>query len=141
MLEGRKTLRVLIAKPGLDGHDRGAKVMAKALMDAGMEVIYTGLHQRVETIVTAANDEDVDVLGLSILSGAHLGYTRKIIAGLRQAGVQDIKVLVGGNIPSQDIPLLMEMGVERVLSGSSPQEVIDYIYQSFNSKGLIMDGV
>jgi len=141
MLEGKKTLRVLIAKPGLDGHDRGAKVMAKALMDAGMEVIYTGLHQRVETIVTAASDEDVDILGLSILSGAHLGYTRKIIAGLRQAGAQDIKVLVGGNIPAQDIPLLLEMGAENVFSGSSPQEVIDYINKFINSKDLIADGV
>lgn len=141
MLKGKKTLRVLIAKPGLDGHDRGAKVMAKALMDAGMEVIYTGLHQRVETIVTAASDEDVDILGLSILSGAHLGYTRKIITGLQKAGAQDIKVLVGGNIPSQDIPVLMEMGVERVFSGSSPQEVIDFINQFIQSKALIMDGV
>jgi len=97
------------------------------------------LHQRVESIVTAACDEDVDILGLSILSGAHLGYTQKIIAGLRQAGSQDIKVLVGGNIPGQDIPLLMEMGVERVFSGSTPQEVIDYINQSIDSKDKIAD--
>ena len=133
MVTEKRATRVLVAKPGLDGHDRGAKVLSKALMDAGMEVIYTGLHQRVETIVSTAVDEDVDILGLSILSGAHLGYTRKIINGLQQAGAGDIMVLVGGNIPQQDEPVLKEMGVKGVFAGSSPQVVIDFIQQHFSS--------
>ena len=120
----KKTLRVLIAKPGLDGHDRGAKVIAKALMEAGMEVIYTGRHQKVDTIVTTAVDEDVDIVGLSILSGAHLAYTKRVIDGLKTAGAGDIAVLVGGNIPEPDVPLLKDMGVKEVFTGGSLQEAV-----------------
>lgn len=113
------TPRILLAKPGLDGHDRGAKVMAHALKDAGFEVIYTGLHQTVEMIVQAAIQEDVDVIGLSIMSGAHLPICRKLMNLLREKGAGDVMVLVGGVIPSRDIPLLNEMGVAGVFPGGS----------------------
>src|SRR5687768_6413483 len=99
-----RRIRVLIAKPGLDGHDRGAKVVARALRDAGMEVIYTGLRQSPEQIVSAAAQEDVDAIGLSILSGAHLSICRRVIELLREQGMQDVKLFLGGIIPSQDIP-------------------------------------
>jgi methylmalonyl-CoA mutase C-terminal domain len=107
-------LRVLIAKPGLDGHDRGAKVVARALRDAGMEVIYTGLRQTPEMIVEAALQEDVDAVGLSILSGAHMTLVPRIIQGLREAGLDHVKVFVGGIIPDEDVPALKEAGVEAI---------------------------
>src|SRR5690349_5536670 len=107
-------IRVLIAKPGLDGHDRGAKVMARALRDAGMEVIYTGLFQTPEMIVRAAIDEDVDVIGLSILSGAHLAIFPKIFAQLEGAGLPDVLVIAGGTIPDEDVPQLKALGVAEV---------------------------
>ena len=123
----RKT-RVLVAKPGLDGHDRGAKIIARALRDAGMEVIYTGLRQTPEQIVTAAEQEDVDVIGLSILSGAHLPICRLVLDLLRERGMQDVRVFVGGIIPVQDIPELKGMGVEEVfLPGASTQDVVRLI--------------
>ena len=115
MLADKKAIRVLVAKPGLDGHDRGAKVVAYALRDAGMEVIYTGLRQSPEQIVAAAIQEDVDAIGLSILSGAHLALTQKVVKGLEEAGVgQEIAVLVGGTIPEKDVPALQALGVARV---------------------------
>ena len=114
-----RPIRVLIAKPGLDGHDRGAKVVALALRDAGFEVIYTGLHQTVEQIVEAALQEDVDVIGLSILSGAHLPIARKLVDRLRVVNAEDVIVLVGGNIPERDVEPLKALGVAGVFPTSS----------------------
>lgn len=113
-------IRVLVAKPGLDGHDRGAKVIAHALRDAGMEVIYTGLFQTPEMIVRAAIDEDVDVVGLSILSGAHLALFPKILDGLKEAGLDDVLVVAGGTIPDADVARLEAMGVQRVFGPGTP---------------------
>ncbi|MFP4085275.1 MAG: cobalamin B12-binding domain-containing protein [Desulfobacteraceae bacterium] len=115
-----RKLRVLMAKPGLDGHDRGAKVIARTFQDAGMEVIYTGLHQRPDQIVTAAVQEDVDVIALSILSGAHMGICRKIVQGLRRAGAGDKLLVVGGTIMEEDIPELKAAGVAEVFPPGSP---------------------
>jgi methylmalonyl-CoA mutase C-terminal domain/subunit len=118
-------VRVVIAKPGLDGHDRGAKVVARALRDAGMEVIYTGLRQSPEQIVVAAAQEDAQVIGLSILSGAHLPICQRIVELLAEKGMKDVKVFVGGIIPSQDIPELKKIGVAQVfLPGASLQDVV-----------------
>lgn len=123
-----KKIRVLIAKPGLDGHDRGAKVMAHALRDAGMEVIYSGLHQTVPSIVKMAIEEDVDVMGLSIMSGAHVPISKKIMELVKKEGLDDMIVLVGGVIPAKDIPGLKEIGVTGVFPGGTPfEESIDFI--------------
>lgn len=111
--------RILLAKPGLDGHDRGAKVIAHALKDAGFEVIYTGLHQTVEMIVETAIQEDVDVIGLSIMSGAHIPICEKLFRLLKERGADDIMVIVGGVIPSRDIPKLKDMGVVAVFPGGT----------------------
>jgi methylmalonyl-CoA mutase C-terminal domain/subunit len=120
-----RPIRVLLAKPGLDGHDRGAKVVARALREAGMEVIYTGLHQTPEQIVEAALQEDVDVLGLSILSGAHLTLVDEITALMREAGIADIPLIVGGIIPDDDRVQLQQMGVAAVFGPGTPmQEVV-----------------
>jgi methylmalonyl-CoA mutase C-terminal domain/subunit len=119
-----RPLRVLVAKPGLDGHDRGAKVVAQALRDAGMEVIYTGLKRSPEAIVQAALQEDVDVVGLSILSGAHEPLSRKIVEGLRAAGGEAIRVAVGGTIPQQDVPSLRAVGVWEVFPMGTPLPAI-----------------
>ena len=121
-------IRVLIAKIGLDGHDRGAKVVARALMDAGMEVIYTGLRQTVDQVVVAALQEDVDVLGLSFLSGDHMLLVPKVMQGLKEKGVEDVMVLLGGIILKHHIQSLMAMGVHRVfLPGTAPAEIVKYI--------------
>ncbi|HLZ10395.1 MAG TPA: cobalamin B12-binding domain-containing protein [Chloroflexota bacterium] len=121
-------IRVLVAKPGLDGHDRGAKVVARALRDAGMEVIYTGLRQTPEMIVDAAIQEDVDVVGLSVLSGAHLTWVPKVTALLRERGADDILVLVGGIIPDADVPILKEAGVAGVFGpGTSTVDIVRFI--------------
>lgn len=121
-------IRVLVAKPGLDGHDRGAKVIARALRDAGFEVIYTGLHQTPEMIVNAAVEEDVHVIGLSILSGAHNALVPEIIEGLKKEGLTDALFVVGGIIPDEDIPSLKKLGVHMVFTpGTSLHEVVDYI--------------
>lgn len=123
-----KKIRVLVAKPGLDGHDRGAKVIAQALRDAGMEVIYTGLRQTPEQIVEAAIQEDVQVIGLSILSGAHLHLFPPVVDLLKKQGVTDILVIGGGIIPDDDIPTLKKAGVSAVFTpGTSTQDIIDYI--------------
>jgi methylmalonyl-CoA mutase C-terminal domain/subunit len=120
------TIRVLIAKPGLDGHDRGAKVIAQALRDSGMEVIYTGLRQTPEMIAESALQEDVDVVGLSILSGAHMALIPRIIDLLREQGQEDVQILLGGIIPDEDVPKLEELGVFAVFGpGTSTSEVIE----------------
>lgn len=120
-----RKIRVLIAKPGLDGHDRGAKVVARALRDAGMEVIYTGLRQTPEMVAEAALQEDVDVVGLSILSGAHMALVPRILDLLRAQGQEDVKVFVGGIIPDEDIPRLLEMGVMGVYGpGTLTEQII-----------------
>lgn len=127
MASDRK-LRVLVAKPGLDGHDRGARVVAYGLRDAGFEVIYTGLRQSPEQIAREAIQEDVDAVGLSILSGAHLALTRKILELLREQGGEDIPVLIGGLIPEEDKEQLMELGVSGVFTAGTPvTEVADFI--------------
>ena len=121
-------IRVVIAKPGLDGHDRGAKVIARALRDAGMEVIYTGLRQTPEQIVAAALQEDADVIGLSILSGAHNHIAPRLMELLRQKGLDDVLVVIGGIIPDVDIPKLKEIGVKGVfLPGTPMQDIIGFI--------------
>jgi methylmalonyl-CoA mutase, C-terminal domain len=121
-------IRVVIAKPGLDGHDRGAKVIARALRDAGMEVIYTGLRQTPEQIVTAALHEDADVIGLSILSGAHNHIAPRLMELLKAKGLDDVLVVIGGIIPDVDIPALKALGVKGVfLPGTPMQEIIDFI--------------
>jgi methylmalonyl-CoA mutase C-terminal domain/subunit len=125
-----KKIRVLIAKPGLDGHDRGAKIIARALRDAGMEVIYTGLRQTPEMIAAAAVQEDVQVIGLSILSGAHNTICPRLMELLREKGMDDVIVLIGGIIPEADIPALKKQGIAEVfLPGTSTQEIIDFIRQ------------
>jgi len=127
---GEKKVRVLIAKPGLDGHDRGAKVIARALRDAGMEVIYTGLRQTPEMIAAAAAQEDVDVIGLSVLSGAHNTICPRLLELLRSKGMTDVLVLVGGIIPEADIPGLKQAGVTEVfLPGTPTQSIVDFIRQ------------
>jgi methylmalonyl-CoA mutase C-terminal domain/subunit len=124
-------IRVLLAKPGLDGHDRGIKVVARALRDAGMEVIYTGLRQTPEMIVEAAIQEDVAVIGLSILSGAHMTLVPRVMEGLRTNGLDDVIVTLGGIIPDDDIPRLNAIGVEGIFGpGTSTQEIIAFIRQA-----------
>ena len=115
-----KNIRVLIGKPGLDGHDKGAKVICHALREAGMEVIYSGLHCTIEQIVSSAVEEDVDAIGLSILSGAHIHYAEKLIAALEMAGSTDIITFVGGVIPERDVPKLKELGINDVFPGGTP---------------------
>ncbi|MDH4217995.1 MAG: cobalamin B12-binding domain-containing protein [Candidatus Aminicenantes bacterium] len=125
---GEKRIRVVIAKPGLDGHDMGAKVVALALKDAGMEVIYTGLHRTIEEIVKTALEEDVDVIGMSIYSGAHLSLTKKLMDQLKEKRLTDKLVLVGGNIPQRDIAKLKEYGVDGVFPvGSKLDDIVDFI--------------
>jgi methylmalonyl-CoA mutase C-terminal domain/subunit len=123
-------LRILIAKPGLDGHDRGAKIIARALRDAGMEVIYAGLRQTPEMIVEAALQEDVDGVGLSILSGAHMTLVPRVLDGLREAGLDQVKVFVGGIIPDADVSTLKDMGVAGIFGpGTNTQAVSEFIRQ------------
>ena len=123
-----KKIRILIGKPGLDGHDRGAKVIAAALRDAGFEVIYTGLHQLSESIVEAAIQEDVDIIGLSILSGAHMTIFPRILELLKQKNAEHIIVMGGGIIPEEDIKKLLQMGVKRIFTPGAPtNEIVDYI--------------
>ena len=130
---GNRKIRVLIAKAGLDGHDRGAKVVARSLMDAGMEVIYTGLRQTAEQIATAAAQEDVDVVGLSFLSGDHMVLVPKVIESLKKKGLENIMVIAGGIILKHQILALKKMGVREVfLPGTPPAEIAGYIQQNLN---------
>jgi methylmalonyl-CoA mutase, C-terminal domain len=127
-MAGSSPVRVVVAKPGLDGHDRGAKVVARALRDAGVEVVYTGLHQTPEQIVEAAIQEDADAIGLSILSGAHMTLFRKVIDLLAERDASDIAVFGGGIIPDGDLPLLAEMGVAKVFTpGATTQEIVEWV--------------
>ncbi len=129
---GEKRIRVLIAKPGLDGHDMGAKVVVHALKDAGMEVIYTGLHRTIEEIVETALQENVDVIGLSIYSGAHLPLSKKLMEQLKEKELTDKVVLVGGNIPQKDIKALKDSGVTEVFpAGSRLDEIVKFIKERF----------
>jgi methylmalonyl-CoA mutase C-terminal domain/subunit len=126
--QSEKKIRVVVAKPGLDGHDRGAKIIARALRDAGMEVIYTGLHQTPEQIAETVLQEDAHAVGLSILSGAHMTLVPRVVKLLKDQGADDVVVTVGGTIPADDIPELKELGVAEVFTpGSSTQEIIDFI--------------
>jgi len=131
---GKRKIRVLIAKVGLDGHDRGAKIVARSLMDAGMEVIYTGLRQTAETVATAALQEDVDVVGLSFLAGDHMVLVAKVMRTLREKGLENIMVIAGGIILKHQIPELKKMNVREVfLPGTPPAEIADYIRQNMNN--------
>ncbi|HJS94437.1 MAG TPA: cobalamin B12-binding domain-containing protein [Solirubrobacteraceae bacterium] len=123
-----KKIRVVVAKPGLDGHDRGAKIIARALRDAGMEVIYTGLHQTPEQIVETVIQEDADAVGLSILSGAHMTLVPRVMELLKEQGADDVVVTLGGTIPSDDVMELKQLGVSEVFTpGASTQEAVDFI--------------
>jgi methylmalonyl-CoA mutase, C-terminal domain len=126
-----RRLRIVVAKPGLDGHDRGAKIIARALRDAGMEVIYTGLHQTPEEIVETVIQEDADAVGLSILSGAHMTLVPRVIDLLREQGVDDVLITVGGTIPGEDIVALKKLGVTNVFTpGTTTQDVIEFMQSS-----------
>ena len=128
---GQRKIRVLLAKPGLDGHDRGAKVVAHAMKEAGMEVIYTGLHQTVKSIVNQALQEDVDVIGLSIMSGAHIPICNKLAELIRAQNLEDKLLLVGGVIPNRDIPVLKEIGVDGVFPGGALfEEIVSFIKEN-----------
>jgi methylmalonyl-CoA mutase C-terminal domain/subunit len=123
-----RKIRVVIAKPGLDGHDRGAKIIARALRDAGMEVIYTGLHQTPEQIVETAIQEDADAVGISILSGAHMTLVPRILQGLEQEGADDVVVIVGGTIPTEDAEALKRQGVAEVFTPGTPtRAIVDFL--------------
>jgi methylmalonyl-CoA mutase, C-terminal domain len=131
-----KKIRVVVAKPGLDGHDRGAKIIARALRDAGMEVIYTGLHQTPEQIVETAIQEDADAVGLSILSGAHMTLVPRVLELFSEQGIDDVLVTVGGTIPADDIPQLKELGVAEVFGpGANTQQIVDFIREAVRARG------
>jgi methylmalonyl-CoA mutase C-terminal domain/subunit len=132
---GARRLRVVVAKPGLDGHDRGAKIIARALRDAGMEVIYTGLHQTPEQIVETVIQEDADAVGLSILSGAHMTLVPRVVRLLAEQGVDGVIVTVGGTIPSHDVPELERLGVAAVFTpGATMREIIDFLVRSVGER-------
>jgi len=134
MIRPQRKIKVLVAKPGLDGHDRGGKVVARALRDAGMEVIYTGIRQTPQMIVEAAVQEDVDAVGLSILSGAHLEIFPDIMAGLTENGMKDVVVVAGGIIPHEDHQPLQLMGVDAIYGpGTSTQQIVDFIKEKVNA--------
>jgi methylmalonyl-CoA mutase, C-terminal domain len=126
--QSTKKIRVVVAKPGLDGHDRGAKIIARALRDAGMEVIYTGLHQTPEQIVETVIQEDADAVGLSILSGAHMTLVPRVVELLKEQGAEDVVLTVGGTIPNDDIPQLKELGVDEIFTPGSPtDDIVEFI--------------
>jgi len=132
-----RKIRVLLAKPGLDGHDRGAKVVAHAMREAGMEIIYTGLHQTVASIVNQAVQEDVDVIGLSIMSGAHIPICKKLMGMVKEQGVDNKLVVVGGVIPNRDIPVMKEIGVEGIFPGGSYfNDIVDFIQENVGVHGF-----
>jgi methylmalonyl-CoA mutase C-terminal domain/subunit len=131
----QRKIRVVVAKPGLDGHDRGAKIIARALRDAGMEVIYTGLHQTPEQIAETVLQEDADAVGLSILSGAHMTLVPRVVDLLKEQGAEDVVVTVGGTIPAEDIPELKKLGVAEIFTPGAPtQEIIDFISGAVGSR-------
>ena len=135
MADQQRKIRVLVAKPGLDGHDRGAKVIARALRDAGMEVIYTGIRQTPQMIVETASQEDVDVVGLSILSGAHLEIFPEIMSGLKEKEMEDVLVVVGGIIPKEDHEALKAMGVRAIFGpGASTQDIVKFLGEATKEK-------
>jgi methylmalonyl-CoA mutase, C-terminal domain len=139
MPERTTPIRVLVAQPGLDGHDRGAKVIARALRDAGMEVIYTGLRQTPEMIVNAALQEDVDCIGLSILSGAHNAIVPRVTALLKERGADDILIVLGGTIPAQDVEFLKSQGVAAIFGpGTSLDETVKFIRENVKPRGLVV---
>lgn len=130
-----RRIRVLIAKPGLDGHDRGAKVLARSLMDEGFEVIYTGIHQTAEDIVRSAIEEDVDVIGLSILSGAHMYHFRRVLELMKENGLDDVLLIGGGIVPEDDKNKLIEMGVDAIFNpGTSIKEISDFIRKNLRRR-------
>ncbi|MBD6955226.1 MAG: cobalamin B12-binding domain-containing protein [Thermoplasmata archaeon] len=130
-----RKIRVLIAKPGLDGHDRGAKVLARSLMDEGFEVIYTGIHQTAEDIVRSAIEEDVDVIGLSILSGAHMYHFRRVLELMKENGLNDVLLIGGGIVPEDDKNKLIEMGVDAIFNpGTSIKEISDFIRKNLRRR-------
>ncbi len=130
-----KKIRILVAKPGLDGHDRGAKVVAQALRDAGMEVIYTGLHQTIDQITNTAIQEDVDIIGLSVMSGAHVPICEKLMKEMKKKKIDDIMVVIGGVIPKRDIPHLREIGIQGIFpGGTSFDESIRWIKENIKKK-------
>jgi len=132
-----RKIRVVVAKPGLDGHDRGAKIIARALRDAGMEVIYTGLHQTPEQIAMTAIQEDADAVGLSILSGAHMTLVPRVVELLREQGADEVVVTVGGTIPNDDIPELRSLGVDAVFTpGASTEEIVDFVREAVASRAV-----
>lgn len=129
-------IKVIVSKVGLDGHDRGAKVVATLLKEAGMEVVYLGMYQTPDGVIKAAIDEDADVIGLSYLSGEHLVYTPKIVDEMRKSGLDDVLLVVGGSFPPEDVPVMKEMGVDEVFRGGSLTEsIIDYIKKNTRGKG------
>jgi methylmalonyl-CoA mutase C-terminal domain/subunit len=131
---GRK-IRVVVAKPGLDGHDRGAKIIARALRDAGMEVIYTGLHQTPEQIAETVIQEDADAVGLSILSGAHMTLVPRIVELLNEQGVDDVVITVGGTIPAEDVPELKKLGISEVFTpGSSTDDIVEFVREAASAR-------
>jgi methylmalonyl-CoA mutase C-terminal domain/subunit len=133
--QGGRKIRVVVAKPGLDGHDRGAKIIARALRDAGMEVIYTGLHQTPEQIAATVIQEDADAIGLSILSGAHMTLVPRVVELLKAEGADDVVITVGGTIPNDDIPQLKELGVAAVFTpGASTEEIVEFIREAAASR-------
>jgi len=136
MTEDSRPIRVLVAKPGLDGHDRGAKVVARALRDAGMEVIYTGIRQTPQMIAQATSQEDVDVLGLSILSGAHLEILPEVMRLLREQGMGDVLVVVGGIIPEEDRQLLLDLGINAIFAPGTPiSRIVEFIQSELKERG------
>jgi methylmalonyl-CoA mutase C-terminal domain/subunit len=133
--ESTRKIRIVVAKPGLDGHDRGAKIIARALRDAGMEVIYTGLHQTPEQIAATVIQEDADAIGLSILSGAHMTLVPKVVTLLREQGVEDVVITVGGTIPADDVPELKRLGVAEVFTpGASTDEIVDFVRSAVSER-------
>ncbi len=135
MDQSSRKIRILVAKPGLDGHDRGAKVIARALRDAGMEVIYTGLRQTPEMIAAAALQEDVDAVGVSILSGAHNTLCPRIVSLLRDQGMKDCLVILGGIVPQEDIPKMKEQGIAEIfLPGTSTQEIVEFLRRNVKAR-------
>jgi methylmalonyl-CoA mutase C-terminal domain/subunit len=133
--DSRRKIRVVVAKPGLDGHDRGAKIIARALRDAGMEVIYTGLHQTPEQIVETVIQEDADAVGLSILSGAHMTLIPRILELMRDKQVDDVVVIAGGTIPGDDIPELKRLGVAEIFTpGASTQSIVDFVREAVGAR-------